>query len=99
MTVPSAECQVLSGCRVPGAGCGVPRAVARTVAAVACLIGVATPARAQVAVHGETVHTMAGAPLKDGVVLIGKNGKIERVGPAASVRIPAGLSHCFARRS
>jgi imidazolonepropionase-like amidohydrolase len=84
VTVPSAECQVLSGCR------GLPRAVARTIAAVACLIGVATPARAQVAVHGETVHTMAGAPLKDGVVLIGKNGKIERVGPAASVRIPEG---------
>ena len=47
-------------------------------------------ASAQVAVRGETVHTMAGAAIKDGVVLVGKDGKIERVGPAASVRIPTG---------
>ena len=33
---------------------------------------------AQVAVRGETVHTMAGAPIKDGVVLI-REGKIDRV--------------------
>ena len=55
-----------------------------------CLVLCAMPASAQVAVRGETVHTMAGAPIKDGVVLVGKNGKIERVGPAASVRVPAG---------
>jgi imidazolonepropionase-like amidohydrolase len=45
-------------------------------------------ALAQVAVRGETVHTMAGPPIKDGVVLI-RNGKIEQVGPASQVRIPA----------
>ena len=49
----------------------------------------AAAAFAQTAVVGETVHTMAGAPLKNGVVLI-NNGKIERVGPSASVQIPAG---------
>jgi imidazolonepropionase-like amidohydrolase len=43
----------------------------------------------QVAVRGETVYTMAGAPIRDGVVLI-KDGKIERVGPASQVRIPEG---------
>jgi imidazolonepropionase-like amidohydrolase len=44
---------------------------------------------AQVAIKGGTVYTMAGAPIKDGVVLL-KDGKVERVGPAASVPIPAG---------
>ncbi|MCL4852965.1 MAG: amidohydrolase family protein [Bryobacteraceae bacterium] len=46
-------------------------------------------AAAQIAVVGETVHTSAGAPITNGVVLV-RNGKIESVGPASSVRIPAG---------
>ena len=46
-------------------------------------------ASSQIAIVGETVHTMAGAPLKNGVVLV-NNGKIERVGLAASVQIPTG---------
>ena len=46
-------------------------------------------ASAQVAVRGETVYTMAGAALKNAVVLV-KDGKIEAIGPAASVNIPAG---------
>lgn len=45
-------------------------------------------AQAQIAVRGETIYTMAGAPLKDGVVLINGN-KIERVGAATSIQIPA----------
>ena len=45
---------------------------------------------AQVAVRGETVYTMAGPPISDGVVLI-RNGKIERVGPASRVTIPNGF--------
>jgi imidazolonepropionase-like amidohydrolase len=48
----------------------------------------AIPCAAQIAVKGETVYTMAGAPITNGVVLI-NNGKIERVGPASSVTIPA----------
>jgi len=46
-------------------------------------------AAAQIAVLGGTVHTSAGAPITNGVVLV-RNGKIESVGPASSVRIPAG---------
>ena len=46
-------------------------------------------AYAQLAVKGETVYTMAGAPISDGVVLV-RDGKIERVGPASSIPIPAG---------
>ena len=45
--------------------------------------------QAQIAVRGETVHTMAGPPLKDAVVLI-KGTSIERIGPASEVTIPAG---------
>lgn len=44
---------------------------------------------AQIAVRGETVWTMAGDPITNGVVLI-NNGKIERVGTAAQVQVPAG---------
>ena len=43
----------------------------------------------QIAVRGETVYTMAGQPISDGVVLI-RNGKIERVGSARQVNIPSG---------
>ncbi len=55
---------------------------------IALLILTAAAASAQIAVKGETVYTMAGAPITNGVVLI-NNGKIESVGPAASVKIPA----------
>ena len=50
----------------------------------------ASPAMAQqIAVRGETVYTMAGQAITDGVVLI-RNGKIERVGTAGQVPIPSG---------
>ncbi len=62
------------------------------------LVVVGNPARAfaQVAVRGETVHTMAGAPIRDGVVLI-NGGKIERVGAASDVTIPAHYKRITAR--
>jgi imidazolonepropionase-like amidohydrolase len=44
-------------------------------------------AQAQVAIKGETVYTVSGAPIINGVVLI-KNGKIENVG--TGLTIPAG---------
>ena len=47
------------------------------------------PARAQLAVRADTVYTMAGAPIPDGVVLV-ENGKVREVGPAGRVRIPNG---------
>lgn len=62
----------------------------RTFAAALAGVALAAPAlSAQVAVRGETVYTMAGAPIRDGVVLV-KDGKIEQVGPAAQVAVPAG---------
>jgi imidazolonepropionase-like amidohydrolase len=79
---------------VPGAGCrglGLPAvALAKAGALCATVLLCAASASAQVAVRGETVHTMAGASIKDGVVLVGKDGKIERVGQATSVRVPTG---------
>jgi imidazolonepropionase-like amidohydrolase len=47
------------------------------------------PANAQIAVKANELWTMAGDPIMNGVVLI-KDGKIEAVGPASSVTIPAG---------
>ncbi|WP_220273426.1 amidohydrolase family protein [Pontibacter diazotrophicus] len=43
----------------------------------------------QLAIKGETVYTMAGAPIKNGVVLV-KDGKIEAVGAANAVQVPQG---------
>jgi len=50
----------------------------------------------QLAVRGETIYTMAGPAIRDGVVLI-RDGKIERVGPASSVQIPANYRTINAR--
>jgi imidazolonepropionase-like amidohydrolase len=45
--------------------------------------------KAQLAIQGEKVYTMAGAAIESGVVLM-RDGKIERVGPASQVQIPSG---------
>ncbi|HSE27844.1 MAG TPA: amidohydrolase family protein, partial [Gemmatimonadales bacterium] len=68
-------------------------------AALAAAAGLAAPraASAQLAVRGDTVYTMAGGPLRDGVVLVGRDGRIERVGPAADVPVPAGYRLLTAR--
>ncbi len=52
-----------------------------------CLL--ASSVQAQLAVRADTLYTMNGAPIQNGVVLI-RNGKIEQVGPAEAVRIPEG---------
>lgn len=75
------------------------RAMRRAAVAAAVLATVlqANDVVAQIAVRGETVYTMAGAPIRDGVVLIGANGRIEQVGTATQVRIPAGYRTLDAR--
>ena len=45
---------------------------------------------AQVAVRGDVIHTMAGPPIRNGVVVI-QDGKIIAVGPADTVTIPSGF--------
>lgn len=47
-----------------------------------------TAVSAQIAVKGETVWTMAGEPIQNGVVLLGADGKIEAVGTASQIKIP-----------
>ncbi|HEY6187737.1 MAG TPA: amidohydrolase family protein [Pyrinomonadaceae bacterium] len=59
-------------------------------------LATAVSAWAQVAVRGETVYTMAGPMIRDGVVLI-RDGKIESVGAASTVRIPSGYKIINAR--
>lgn len=52
------------------------------------LVGAAAPAaRAQLAVIGRTVHTVSGAPIADGVVMV-LDGRIVAVGPRAAIAIP-----------
>ena len=57
-------------------------------AAIWCWAALAPMAWAQTAIQGETVYTMAGAPLKNATVLV-RDGKIERVIPGAA---PAGYT-------
>ncbi len=52
------------------------------------LLALTVPVNGQIAIRGETVYTMAGDPINDGVVLV-KKGKIDRVGSASRVRIPS----------
>lgn len=48
------------------------------------------------AIQGETVYTMAGNPITNGVVIV-RDGRIDQVGPAARVRIPSGMEVVQAR--
>ncbi len=43
-----------------------------------------------IAIRGNTIHTMAGAAITDGVVVV-DDGKIVAVGPAAAVAVPDGV--------
>lgn len=64
--------------------------IQRMICAAAMLVLAGAGASAQVAVRAQRLWTMAGAPIDDGVVLIGADGKIEAVGAAASTPIPEG---------
>lgn len=68
----------------------IPCCLTRLLAGLALLAPALDGAQAQIAVRGETIHTAAGAPIHDGVVVI-RDGKIAAVGPAASTPIPAGF--------
>ena len=61
----------------------------RTISLLAAVAFLMQTAIGQLAVKGDTVWTMTGEPITNGVVLI-RDGKIERVGTAAQVQIPAG---------
>lgn len=63
----------------------------RTVSIFGTLIALhSSPAvRAEIAIQAGVIHTLAGAAVKDGVVLV-KGNRIEAIGPAASTPIPSG---------
>ncbi|MEM1449459.1 MAG: amidohydrolase family protein [Planctomycetota bacterium] len=56
---------------------------------LAAAVANAGTAVAQVAVKGAIVHTMAGPPIENGVVVV-TNGKVQAIGPAERVSIPEG---------
>lgn len=64
--------------------------VLRSVLLCVSVVMISSAVSAQVIVKGETVWTMAGEPIKNGVVIIGANGKIEAVGAEGSVPLPSG---------
>jgi len=58
-------------------------------AAVTAVVARGAFAADALVVHGDVVHTMAGPPIGDGVVVV-ERGKITAVGPAATTPLPAG---------
>ena len=75
------------------------RTEGQTLKFLGCIVAAAAflmPAAAQLAVRGETIHTMAGEPIQDGVIIV-RDGIIRAVGPAASTRIPEGYKVMTAR--
>lgn len=63
--------------------------VAALVLCAAAFVAPQEPAGDVLAVRGDTVYTMAGEALADGVVVV-RGGKIAAVGAAAAVEVPAG---------
>jgi imidazolonepropionase-like amidohydrolase len=63
---------------------------ALALAAVVAAAALPHPTAAQLAVRGEVVYPVAGPAIQDGVVLVGADGRIQAVGPASEVQIPAG---------
>jgi len=72
------------------------RAALESFVCVGLAAAVITLSGQNLAVKGETVYTMAGAPIQSGVVLI-RDGKIERVGVASQVSVPAGYQTISAK--
>jgi imidazolonepropionase-like amidohydrolase len=56
-------------------------------AILAALLLLAASASAGLAVSAETIYTMSGQPIEQGIILI-EDGKISAVGPATSINIP-----------
>lgn len=64
---------------------------AKLAALAMCLLLSGTQLNAQTyAVKAETVYTVSGDPISDGVIIV-RDGKITEVGPAAGIRIPDGV--------
>ena len=76
------------GCVLSSAACHRPPAQALIfLLAAMAFLAHASFAAEPLAIRGELIHTMAGEPLRDGVVLV-KDGKIQSIGKAATTIIP-----------
>lgn len=68
--------------------------MSRTLRVFLCLLVVAsitsTRVEAQVAVRAKVIHTMAGEPIRDGVIVV-RDGKISAIGAADQINIPDGF--------
>jgi imidazolonepropionase-like amidohydrolase len=60
----------------------------RILVIIAGLLLAASVSQGQIAVRGDVIHTMAGEPITNGVVLI-QDGKITEIGPEDQVTVPA----------
>lgn len=60
--------------------------------ALALFLGFGTAVNAQIAVQADTIYTMEGEKIVDGIVLV-NNQKIEAVGPASEINIPSGYEN------
>jgi imidazolonepropionase-like amidohydrolase len=62
----------------------------RLLTAIFCCLIIVGPADtcAQIAVRADRIHTAAGPVIQDGVILV-RDGRIQRVGPASDIQIPA----------
>ena len=70
----------------------------KTLAIVTCILSsfLSCSLKAELAVKGETIYTMAGEAISDGVVLI-EEGKITQVGTASEVNVPQGWNTLSAK--
>ncbi len=59
-------------------------------AALFALVSFTNLATAQIAVRGKTIHTMAGEPITDGIIVI-QDGKISALGRANQISVPEGF--------
>ncbi len=83
----------------PASGNGLPSfgTKLRNVFGIALALTLAVPAMAQdLVIRGETVHTVSGKPIANGVVLV-SGGKIANIGPDGSFAIPPGVKTVSAK--
>jgi imidazolonepropionase-like amidohydrolase len=72
------------------AGTAVRTGIGLAAATLLATASLSHPIQAQVAIRGDVVHPVAAPPIRDGIVLVGADGRIEAVGPASRVQVPAG---------
>jgi imidazolonepropionase-like amidohydrolase len=65
-------------------------AVIAAMCGMASAVALADDSPEPLAIRGETVYTMSGSPISDGVVIL-RGGRIEKVGPSDQVPIPGGM--------